>query len=562
MRYTPKNLVMAAATLLATTSAASAWRSSLYPADWTPPGSGFDFTTEKFIQDFSYAGYKGGLVSLPTGGKIYNVRDSSDGVTNVADNTGVYDSTAAIQAHIDACENNGGGVVYLPTGTYKVKPVGNNTSSLRVRSNNVILRGAGIDNTKIVNAETNMRNKSVILFHPGQTPGDGASVDLKYDHMRPYTQIILNDSTGFAVGNWVELAWDFTPEWISANGQGTWWSAADSPVVARYVRQITAVNHASDTVTIDVPTRYAMKMRDNARIYKITGRLHGCGIEDLAIGNIATTLQGFGEEEYSDSAKAAYQCASSSLIKLSYTINCFVDNVKSFDPAGTGDSHMLSNGIQLSRAAKTTIRNVTMEKPQYGGGGANGYMFLIHGCENLVYQCKANRSRHGFALEHANTSGNVFYKCTDSWSGWAAGTTATGGYVTGGYGSDTHTNFTHSNLWDSCTVYESQWEAFHREELSGNAGATSAHGVFWNTEGGVKTSKAEGGHGGASDQSIITDQMKFGYVIGTKGATPGVLNKNNPYTAPIDHVEGVGTGATLVPQSLWLDQQAKRKLRE
>lgn len=54
-----------------------------------------------------------------------------------ADNTGTNDCHTAIQAAITAAQSAGGGVVYLPQGTYKL------TSALTVSADNVVICGAG-----------------------------------------------------------------------------------------------------------------------------------------------------------------------------------------------------------------------------------------------------------------------------------------------------------------------------------------------------------------------------------------------------------------------------------
>lgn len=57
---------------------------------------------------------------------------------------GVVDDTVAIQAAIDDCASNGGGIVYLPPGGYKI------TSTLINTSNNVIIQGCGYESTYII----------------------------------------------------------------------------------------------------------------------------------------------------------------------------------------------------------------------------------------------------------------------------------------------------------------------------------------------------------------------------------------------------------------------------
>ena len=60
-----------------------------------------------------------------------------------ADNTGTTDATAAIQQAIDAAQLAGGGIVYLPAGTYGVQPDGSDSWALHIDQSGVVLRGDG-----------------------------------------------------------------------------------------------------------------------------------------------------------------------------------------------------------------------------------------------------------------------------------------------------------------------------------------------------------------------------------------------------------------------------------
>ncbi|MEA2068503.1 MAG: hypothetical protein U9P12_04820, partial [Verrucomicrobiota bacterium] len=106
----------------------------------------------------------------------------------------------------------------------------------------------------------------------------------------------------------------------------------------------------------------------------------------------------------------------------------------------------------------------------------------------------------------------------------------------------------HSCLWDQCRAYDSFWEARHRGP---GHGLTSAHGVYWNTSGSGTAYPTK---------LVVTEQGRYGYVIGTSGGIDAVVSidpaLNN--TAPADHVEGEGLGGTLFPPSLYLDQLARR----
>lgn len=68
---------------------------------------------------------------------------------------GLVDDTAAIQAAIDSVTSTGGGVVYLPAGTYKIKPQVSiavdptRANALRITGDNVVLTGDGPTLTRL-----------------------------------------------------------------------------------------------------------------------------------------------------------------------------------------------------------------------------------------------------------------------------------------------------------------------------------------------------------------------------------------------------------------------------
>lgn len=66
-----------------------------------------------------------------------------------------------------------------------------------------------------------------------------------------------------------------------------------------FYRKITGVNTSAKTVEIDIPIRYYMKTRDNARIYKVSPKQTNVGLCDFSIGNKANSNRnGWGEEDY------------------------------------------------------------------------------------------------------------------------------------------------------------------------------------------------------------------------------------------------------------------------
>ncbi len=531
-------------------SPSGAWRSELYPtaASARSPSS-FSFESDRFLQDFSYAGYAAGEKPLPeVKAPVYTVTDAAFG----ADPSGKRDSTRAIQTALDRA-GQGGGVVLLPAGTYRLSVPEGRKEALLLSKPNVVLRGAGIDRTFLVNTTTVMRGSAVVRVAPPS--GGGAffaqtktHAPLRTDLLKPTTRIPVTDASAFAVGDFVVLRHDTTDAWVKEQGEPRWLGAGEKLRSPSYFRQVMSVDAAKNVLMIDVPIRHYLKVRDQARVHRVaTPPLREVGIEHFSIGNREHTGKTWGQEDYSVPGTAAHDVSGSYLISFERVRDCWARHVASYRPDGNTGASFLSNGIQLNQASRVTVADCSFSHPQYGGGGGNGYMFRLQDANDcLVIRCSADFARHGFLISHAGTNGTVLHACRDS---------RTGNSVTGrtsGSGSDHHMHFSHANLIDNCTANDSWWEARYRPYGSEPIhGITSAHSVFWNTEGLGRIDRA----------LVVSEQGRYGYVIGTRGTRSKVERPSaapGGGTGPVDHVEGVGRGASLQPASLYVDQVQRR----
>jgi len=550
--------------LLPPTARGAEWRSLLYPADWQPPAATKNFLTDQILQDFSYAGYHRGEAPVPSPtGPVFNVTDAAYG----ADPSGSADSTSAIQAAINAAQTNGSGVVYLPAGTYKVAPPTGKDYALTISHSSIILRGAGAGQTKILNSTSNMRGKAIVLVQAG-TPLDwrvpsATGTPLTADLTGPATVIPVADPAKFPAGDWVTVRCDATDAWATEQLENDWVGQGATLGGLAYLRQVKAVDTGAGTITIDIPTRYALKVRDNARVEPITTPLTEVGLESFSIGNVqSAATTGWGENDYNDTSAGAYECHSSYAIRVTGAADSWVRNVSTFQaPGNTTTAHILSNGIRLTFCRTMTLQNCAFQRPQYGGGGGNGYLYrLDNSGDNLVQDCTATFARHGFIFSEMATSGNVLYRCIDSQT--ARYTGSTGSVVAGGKGSEHHMHFSHSNLIDSCTANSSFFLAVYRPfGTDPKHDLTAAHSVFWNTIGNGDPSWT----GAEGSYAVATQQSRYGYVIGTSGTRSQVLTglyfhsvDSTPKTTPVDYVEGVGEGTSLQPPSLYEDQVLRR----
>jgi uncharacterized repeat protein (TIGR02543 family) len=527
----------------------TAWRSSLYPANWQPPGPSASFASAKLIQDFSYAGYRRGEEIIPAiAGPAFDVTSYG------ADPSGATDSTLAIQSAINAAAAAGGGVVFLPAGEFRVSPQG--SQCLSISSSNIILRGAGTSQTFVLNTSHTMNGKSVIRVAPNST-SSGTPRAITADLPGPTHRIPVENAGSFSRGNIVRIQWDFTSDWVTENQQQTWWGTS-APANATYFREVVATDPDAGWIDVDVPTRYWIKTRDNPTVRTVSGLLRNVAVESLSLGNVQHTGSGWGEEDYTDATKAAYDAHASWLIRFQNVRDSWIRSVHSYQvDTNTRTCHMLSNGILLGSCLRVTVQNCQMRRPQYGGGGGNGYMYRLQNSnECLIGNCVADFSRHGFVISHAGTSGNVFHQCEDRETGRAIGSSSTG-YTTSGSGSDNHMHFSHSNLWDQCHAHNSFYTAHHRLLIGGSTphGVTSAHAVYWNTSGSGSR------YASSSNPIVRSEQLNQGYIIGTRATSGTAYFASIPTggnTAPADHREGINTGHLLQPASLYLDQLSRR----
>ena len=508
------------------------WRSELYPYNWKP---GFA-KDGKFIQDFSYAGYRKGEQPIPF--ITNNIVDVTQAPYN-ADKTGTNNATAAIQAAIDYVSGLGGGVVFLPAGTYNVQPNGASTSALTVKSDGVVIRGAGVGQTMILNTQTNMRTKSIINFEPS-TDADwyapaGTPAPLVQNAVEHDVTVFVANASSFSIGDRVTLTSDLTDEWIAEHNMTGLWN--DTMPGVAFARTVTSVNTATNSITVDIPVRYYLKTRDNARLYKVNKPITECGIESLSIGNLQNNKTGWGDDDYAVPGTGAFEVHNSHAIKMTNAENCWMKNVATFKPAAnTLDIHVLSHSFRMVQCRLITVEACDFMKPQYEGEGGNGYMYILESNDCLIRDSKATSARHSYSFRLASSNGNVIYNCLSKDPRLA---------------SDFHMWFSMTNLFDNQICDKDFIEAVYRP-YGGTPthGQTTTQSVIWNTNGlNYQTGETA---------IVQSAQWGQGYVIGTRGAAPNVLRPSGNNSEPIDHLEGQGRGTQQHPASLYIDQLNRR----
>jgi hypothetical protein len=212
---------------------------------------------------------------------------------------------------------------------------------------------------------------------------------------------------------------------------------------------------------------------------------------------------------------------------------------------------VLSNGISLSSSAyQITIQQCDFGRPQYRGGGGNGYLFHVQGNDNLFIDSSTTNARHGFILNQA-VSGNVFLRGLTKNSRLS---------------DDSHRFLAHGNLYDAMTLDGSFLQAVNRGTTSTGGGFTATEHVFWATS-------VTKNHGSAQGCAVESAQWGVGYLIGSTASGTATAKLcpdsfSNGYWAtldtgaPDDFVEGQDIGATLWPASLYENQLERRCVRQ
>ncbi|MDF3070051.1 MAG: coagulation factor 5/8 type domain protein [Polyangiaceae bacterium] len=271
-------------------------------------------------------------------------------------------------------------------------------------------------------------------------------------------------------------------------------------------------------------------------------------------GSGASGTEASHDEDYdSVMGSIGYLVHASKLVNVDRAHDSWLFDVDSFVPSKNEASgvELLSNGIFLGQSAfRITVENCDLGRPQYRGGGGNGYSFHVQGNHSLFENDSASNARHGFIFNQA-VSGNVFHG---------------GKLVSSRLSDDSHRFLAHANLYEGIELNGAWLQAVNRGTTSTGGGFTATEHVFWNLH-------VRKNHASAQGCAVETAQLGWGYAIGTRasaGAEAKLCPKSfsNGYWAtldsgtPPDFVEGEGMGATLFPQSLYLNQLAARCVRQ
>ncbi len=527
-------------------------------ADPEDPPQRWRSAVEAELPDFSYAGYRNGDAPLPDLDVVNARRDIV--LDFAADPSGDTDSTAAIQAAIDA----GPGIVWIPEGLYRVD------GFLTVRTSHTIVRGAGADLSRLwFAAPDGVAFRSHLTFAPA--PGAlvrSEPVPLTADAPEGATTVQV--ASPVADGD-IEIGWVITDEFVTDHGMQGTWQAFNGAWQPFFHRDAVPADDGEpvpgpDTLTIDVPLRYPALVRDSASVVAVTGLLEGVAVEDLGVADAI----GFADAWLEDQAHA---------IGFERVKDSWIRGVRSFPSPGAPDgppdpdslppeippdmrelpdeawgvgAHLRSGGIVVRLSKRVTITDTHLAHAENRGGGGNGYLFEIRQSSEILTKDSTGRAgRHNFIQNWGfGATGCVWLRIHSS-----QGTTVLiPEFPIGAIGaSEFHHSLATANLIDSSTL-DDGWAALNRGSWSSGAGHSATANVFWNTSG---------------TGTLRSFQYAMGYVIGTAPDLTVKADLDDPNlnvldrsaasgTEPSDHVEGLGAASLLDPPSLYEAQLAAR----
>ena len=235
------------------------------------------------VLDFSYAGYEGGGVTLPT----VPVASTLSPVSG--------DNTSAIQAALDAAAkllpdaSGFRGAVLLAAGTYPV------TGTLSITASGVVLRGSGSSSTGTVLDMTSGPPRLLLSIEgTGSYDKAGTSTSITDAYVPSgATTLHVSSAAGLAVGDAVLVGRPVTQAWVDFMGMNTLTGTTGAqtwiPVgtVIDTDRTIAAI--AGDAITLDVPVAdsfdatYLSPPGGTVAAYTFPGRLTQVGVEHLQV---------------------------------------------------------------------------------------------------------------------------------------------------------------------------------------------------------------------------------------------------------------------------------------
>jgi hypothetical protein len=455
-------------------------------------------TTERGdrIMDFSYAGYGGGGVRLPTV-PVQKELDPSSG-----------DDSSAIQAAIDSVSalplvDGFRGTVLLHAGTFHC------SQPLVIAQDGVVLRGAG-SSADAAGTTIEMTGPAhVCLQLKGTLVPSGTST------------LTLKDPPSLIPGDSIRISWHRTKAWIRMlgmdalvrDGKPQNWLAEGSPV--DYFRHVTAVNDNKLTLDIPLPEGIdaALLAPETAVVSKAAwpGRMIHSGLESLRIDAPPST--------------GILTAPHYKAISFDGCEDCWARDIFSNEALSLVEVTKTSRRITLEKIQSVHTSTVEAGAGSAGDFGIRGSQILIDRCSVKYINCG------GFYVDTSFSNSNLNVVLNSTFEGKGA--------------IQPHQRWSTTMLVDSCSLPDGGIDYINRGTAGSGHGWAMAWGVAWNSQ--------------ARLLDIQQPPGCVNWCIGCTGnlALPKV-KKGDPPPPPPSGPWLTSLGTPVTPKSLYLAQLKER----
>ena len=459
------------------------------------------------VVDFSYAGYKGGLVDLPN---VPNV----DTISPVAG-----DNTSHIQAALDSIGNltpDGNGIrgaLFLNPGQYDV------SGSIYINKSGVVLRGSGRNSDPLSNTILYSTTTSQIDFI---ILGSNASADSWFDSTStPHAKIVseylpagtkwieLDDATGYGLGDHVivfhpcDSLWLESVEYGETDTDADWWPNDDLNIT--YKRVIAA--KSGNFIKLDAPIYHEIDISTSkAYVYEhddASNILTDIGIEDLRVDNTYTSST---DENHAWNHVCFYG------VRDAWAHNLYL-------------THFAKSGIITRAANNVTIDNVRSRYPRSVVDGGKRYNLNVEKSSNniLFRECEATNGRHSFISNGCARASGIVFTRSESDKDYTS--------------SEGHRWWSHGMLFDSLVFTDLNTSGrviglYNRGNYGTSHGWGATNSVLWNVN--------------VQDADILVQEPPIGqnYAFGCTGGT-GDVDGNGPFFNRRGYIEGTDSTAAI-----------------
>lgn len=341
------------------------------------------------IPDFSYAGYMGGGVSLPTDISVEAIVTPQEG-----------EDAARIQAAINLVEaiepdqHGFRGVILLKAGHYSLDNI------LLIKKSGVVLRGEGQGlNGTVLHANPRVQHSVISILGTGGITRDVQSVqNITSDYVAVGSHSFeIEDASGFEVGDNIVVTRTPNQSWIDKLGMDqeslcegkvgcTGWTPEGYTI--DHERMITSITN--NQITIDIPIVDVIEQQyGGGSITKVESskRISQCAVENIRI-------QSF----YNNNTDESHAWTA---VRICDAENCWVKQV-------TGQ-YLAYSTVNIEDANFITVQDCAYIDPKSQVTGGRRYSYAIQeGVGNLFQRCYASTGRHDFVTGSRVTGPNVF----------------------------------------------------------------------------------------------------------------------------------------------------------